>query len=95
MITTHDWKIQKRLFDAGGLGSVVYILPARGGSKLSAERERYLQLLAGGRTVVYVRSNKRARLLGAKQPWFLQDRDMLTPEQYERADKIWNNFWRR
>lgn len=78
-----NWKIHKRLLDAGGLGPVVYILPARGGSKLSMERERCLQLLAEGRMVVYVRPNPRPKSI------FI-DRDILTPERYERAERIWN-----
>lgn len=94
MDISYNWKIHKKLLDAGGLGPVVYILPARGGSKLSAERERYLELLEGGRTVVYGRPDNRKKLVGARQPWILEDRDILTPEAYERAERIWNEYWK-
>ena len=94
MDISYNWKTHKKLLDAGGLGPVVYILPARGGSKPYAEPERYLQLLAGGRTVVYVRPDKRKKFVGARQPWILEDRDILTPEAYERAERIWNEYWK-
>lgn len=93
MILSHDWKIQKKLLDAGGLGPVVYILPARGGSKFSVEREKYLQLLASGRQVVYVLPEKHSNLAGSRKPWLLEDRDILTPERYELADRFWNEYW--
>ena len=55
MLNSHEWKIHKRLLDAGGLGPVVYIIPARGSGKPLTEREQVLELLASGRKVVYVR----------------------------------------
>ena len=74
MTNNVDWKIEKRLLEAGGLGPVVYVVPARGGGKLLTELERINKFLSEGRKVVYGRS----------------DYDMLTPEQYERADRILN-----
>lgn len=88
-----DWKIQKRLLDVGGLGPVVYYIPARGVSRLS-DVYRILELRASGRTVVYVRPQDSKKLLGARQPWVMRDRDVLTPERYERADRIFNEYWR-
>lgn len=73
-MTSISWKIEKRLLEAGGLGTVVYVIPARGGGKLSAEREKVNKFLVEGRKIVYGRP----------------DYDMLTPEQYERADRILN-----
>jgi hypothetical protein len=75
-MTSIFWKIEKKLLEAGGLGPVVYIIPARGSGKLSAERERVEKFLAKGRKVVYGRP----------------DYDMLTPKQYERADRILNHI---
>lgn len=69
-MTSYDWKIHKKLIDAGGLGPVVYVIPARGSGKIDTEREMIAELLASGRTVV------------------IRDRDMLTPERYERAERI-------
>lgn len=89
-----DWKIHKKLVDAGGLGPVVYILPPRANRNLVAEHARYLELLAGGRTVVYVRPSDQKRLQGSRKQWMLRDYDVLTPEAYERAEQIWNEFWK-
>lgn len=76
MVNSYDWKIHKKLLDGGGLGPVVYIIPARGNGKIETERERIAELIASGRTVVYGRV----------------DRDMLTPERYERAERILQEF---
>ena len=93
-IPSNDWKIQKKLLDMGGLGPVVYICKARASCKQALEREDVKELLAGGRTVVYVRPEKHTKLPGSRKPWIVLDRDILTPEQYERADRIWNEFWK-
>lgn len=55
---SYDWKIHKKLLDGGGLGPVVYVIPARGGCKIETEREIIAELLASGRTVVYGRSER-------------------------------------
>lgn len=90
----YDWKTHKRLLEAGGLGPVVYIYLPRTNRNLSLERRRYLELLAGGRTVVYVRPGDYKKLQGSRKPWLLEDRDILTPERYERAERVWNEFWK-
>ena len=81
-MTSLDWKIQKRLLDAGGLGPIIYILPARGNGKLARDRERISELLSSGRTVVYGRP---------KRSIFV-DKDILTPERYEQTDRILNEL---
>lgn len=63
-----DWKIQKKLLDAGGLGPVVYILRPRANNCMSRALMRELELLMSGRTVIYV------------QPRIIRDRDILTPK---------------
>jgi hypothetical protein len=87
-----EWKIHKKLLDSGGLGPVVYVVPARGSGKLSAERERVASLLASGRKVVYVRPGESKRSYGGRQAWSLPDKDILAPERYERAEKLLNEF---
>lgn len=89
-----DWKIQKRLLDAGGLGPVVYILRPRTNSCMSRARMRELELRVRGRTVIYVQPQEPKNLLGSRKPWVVRDRDILTPEGYERAERIWNEFWK-
>lgn len=93
-IPSNDWKIQKKLLEAGGLGPVVYIWKGRASCKRTLEREDVKELLAGGRTVVYGRPERYKKLLGSRKPWILPDRDILTPERYERAERIWNEFWK-
>jgi hypothetical protein len=92
-MTSLDWKIQKRLLDAGGLGPIIYILPARSNGKLARDQERISELLSSGRTVVYGRPEKHENLLGSRKSWSLKDRDILTPERYELADRFWNEYW--
>ena len=93
-MTSLDWKIQKKLLDGGGTGGAVYILAARANNKLSREREMIEKLRAEGRTVVYVRPQDPKKLLGSRKPWPILDRDILTPEQYERADRMWKEYWK-
>jgi NDP-sugar pyrophosphorylase family protein len=89
----YDWKIHKKLLDAGGLGSVVYILPARCNNKLALEQEIVNKLLSEGRTVVYGRPKQR-QLRGTSFAGICVDIDILTPEAYERAERIWNEYWK-
>ena len=89
-----DWTIHKKLLDAGGLGPVVYILIPRTNRNLAAEHARYLELLAAGRTVRYIRPGDPKRLQGSRKQWLLRDRDILSPEAYERAERIWNEVWK-
>lgn len=86
-MTSSDWKIHKKLLDAGGLGSVVYILPARANGKMAAEREMVDELLASGRKVVYVRPEKKP-VRGITLAGVLLDDGILSWERYERADRI-------
>lgn len=86
-----DWKLHKKLLDAGGLGPMVYYIPARGMSRLS-DAYRILELCASGRTVVYGRPGGKRTMMSPGEG--IMDYDMLTPERYERADKILNEFWR-
>ena len=88
-----DWKIAKKLLDAGGLGSVVYIMPARGQCKMWAQLDLYAKLLAEGRTVVYVQPNEPRR--GFTYAGWIIDYDILTPDALERADRIWRAYWER
>jgi hypothetical protein len=87
-----DWKIHKRLLDAGGLGSSVYIMPARGQGKLYAQLELYAKLLAEGRTVIYRLPDKLHR--PACVVGDILDYDILTPAALERADRIWREYWK-
>jgi len=90
-----DWKIHKKLLDAGGIGPIVYIWPARANNKWYMEQKLVEKFLAEGRTVVYGRPQpNRRKLLGTSLYSLIVDRDMLTPEQYERADRIWNEYWK-
>ena len=93
-MNTCDWEIHKKLLDGGGLGPVVYIYLPRTNRNLSLEHQRYLELIAGGREVVYVRPGDYKKLQGSRKQWLILDRDILTPERYERAERIWNEFWK-
>lgn len=87
-----DWKIHKRLLDAGGLGSSVYIMPARGQGKMWAQLELYAKLLSEGRTVFCGRPNEPRR--GFAYAGGIIDYDILTPAALERADRIWREYWK-
>ena len=50
-----DWKIKKRLLDAGLSGDTVYICRGRGSGKLETERQMIERLEAAGRTVIQIR----------------------------------------
>ena len=84
------WKTHKKLLDAGGLGDTVYVIPARGGCKSAAERAVIERLLKEGRTVVYGRPVKPTR--GITFTGAMLDLDILTSEQYERADTFLKEF---
>ena len=83
---TNDWKIHKKLLEAGGKGSVIYYIPARGGGKM----DDISRLLAEDRTVVYVRPRENRTIVF--DSW--NDLDILTPERYERAERILNEYWK-
>lgn len=86
-----DWKIHKKLLDGGGLGPKVYICSARANGKLATQREIESRLRAEGRTVVYVRPDKKP-VRGTTLAGVLIDEDVLTPERWERAEGILNKF---
>lgn len=88
------WKTHKKLLEAAEKGRSIYICSARGQNKTETERRLIEELLTGGRTVVYVRPGDHKKLQGSRKPWLLRDRDILTPERYERAERIWNEFWK-
>lgn len=87
-----DWKIHKRLLDAGGLGSTVCIMPARGQGKMWAQLELYQKLTSEGRTVIYGRPDKNRQ--AAFWTDCIIDYDILTPAALERADRIWREYWK-
>lgn len=90
-MNTIDWKIHKKLLDVGGVGPVVYYIPARGVTRLS-DSYVILNLISGGRTVVYGRPGNRRQAISLADG--IIDYDILTPERYERAERIWNEFWK-
>ena len=86
-MNTIDWKIHKKLLDAGGVGDRVYILQGRGSGKLETERKMIERLEAAGRTVIELRPGdiQKARRMSAPVPDF----DLLTDEKrQERAHWI-------
>lgn len=88
-MNTIDWKIHKKLLDAGGLGPVVYIMPNRFNGCTFRAWKQIIEHEAKGRTVLYARPTKRKRY---SEPFI--DYDILTLEQCERAERIWNEYWR-
>ena len=93
MYSTIDWKIHKKLGEAGGIGPIIYILQARGNGKLHKQRELEDKFLASGRKVVYVQPDKN-RQRGFTLAGAIIDLDILTPERCERAERIWNEYWK-
>lgn len=87
---SNEWKTHKKLLDAGGLGPLVYHIPARGISRLS-DAYRILELISGGRTVVYGRPG------GKRQTIYpgggIIDYDILTTDRLERAERVLNEFY--
>ena len=55
-MNNHDWVIDKKLIEAGGLGKSVYIYPARGGGR-NTSIERIMELIESGMDVKIVRAN--------------------------------------
>lgn len=87
---SNEWVTHKKLLDAGGLGPVVYYIPARGGSRLS-DAYRVLGLVSGGRTVVYERPGGKRQTISRVDG--IIDYDILTPDRLERAERILNEFY--
>lgn len=90
--TSLDWKIVKKLIEAGGLGPRVYI---------RFPRNRFYwreceMLLSQYRQVVLQRSNRNDPPIAMQ--WMPSggvffDHDILSRESYERAERIWNEYW--
>lgn len=94
--TSLDWKIGKKLLDAGGLGGRVYIhLPRHHGrQQLLDDYCKYL--LNQGRQVVVMHSKKPEgyQLQSMAYKYAFIDKDILSPESYARAERIWNEYWK-
>lgn len=94
--TSLDWRISKKLLDSGGLGPRVYIhLPRHMGRQhLLDEYCKYL--LNQGRQVVIMRPQKPEgyQLQGIGLYNAFIDKDILSPESYARAERIWNEYWK-
>lgn len=86
----NEWKTHKKLLDAGGLGPLVYHIPARGISRLS-DAYRILELISGGRTVVYGRPGGKRQTVSRVDG--IIDYDILTPDRLERAERVLNEFY--
>lgn len=89
-----DWKIGKKLIEAGGLGPRVYIWTPRAASR-TVSYEQYLNYLFDRRQVVIMPANKPkgVQLQGIGLYNAIIDKDTLTPESYARAERIWKEYW--
>ena len=94
--TPLDWKIGKKLLDAGGLGPRVYIHLPRHMGRQHLLNEYCKYLLNQGRQVVIMRPQKPEgyQLQGMAYKYAFIDKDILSPESYARAERIWNAWWR-
>jgi hypothetical protein len=88
----HDnWKIHKRLLDAGGLGPVVYHIPPRNGF-LYDDIFTIERLVSTGRTVVYGRPGGKRSIFSPdyRENAFAE----FTWDRYKRAEMIFHEFWK-
>lgn len=86
-MNTIDWKIHKKLLDAGGIGDRVYICQGRGCGKVETRRRMIEELEAKGKTVIQLslKDIQKARTMSTPVPDF----DLLTDEKrQERAHWI-------
>lgn len=90
LTSSNDWRIHKRLVEAGGISERIYIYNARGGCKFIGYQELLVDLLSTGRKVVYVRRDDIMRDNGYRDT--IMDEDILTLERYERADRLINEI---
>lgn len=86
MISSKDWKIHKKLDEA----RTIYYWPARGQGR-SCVRE-ILELMSDGKKVVVIPRKAPKDLVGRRLNCNLLDKDILTLEQYERADNILREY---
>ena len=91
-----DWKISKKLIDAGGLGPRVYITIPRYNGRTYATQKYCEYLLSQGRQVIFTQPNPRGvQLQGRTLRDVIIDKDILPPpESYARAERIWNEYWK-
>lgn len=94
-----DWKIDKRLVEAGGLGKTVYYIPARGSCRIDW---RLLHELAeGGRDVKVVTSRKYEPKLYPADRKTIEDAIfqfelyslMVKPWQDPYYEELWNQLF--
>ena len=93
--TSLDWKIGKKLIEAGGLGSRVYIHLPRNHGRTQLLRMYYEQLLNQGRQVIIMQPNRKpVGLQAVSYADIIVDHDILSPESYARAERIWKEYWK-
>lgn len=87
-MNNYDWKIHKKLEDA----RTVYIVPARANGKTYTAKKEYLRLLKAGKKLVFMSPKTSGDLRGSSYESIIVDRDMLSPAQLERAERILDIF---
>lgn len=94
--TSLDWKIAQKLIEGGGLGPRVYVHLPRNHGRQQLLDEYCKYLLAQGRQVVIMPSKKPEgyQLQGLAYQYLFIDKDILTPESYARAERIWKEYWK-
>lgn len=90
-MTSLEWKIHKKLLDAGGKDSSIYICWGRGSGKSETERRLIEELQAEGRTVVHVRLEDLR--IGRTMPAPVPDLDILEQDRLERAESWVKTFY--
>ena len=94
-----DWKIDKRLVEAGGLGKMVYYIPARGSCRTNWRLLH--ELVEGSRDVRAVTSRKYEPKLYPVDRKTIQDAIfqfelyslMVKPWQDPRYEELWNQLF--
>ena len=90
-----DWKIGKKLIEAGGKGARVYITFPRHHGRTYLLRKYCEQLLSQGRQVIFMQPNPHGvQLNGRTLRDVIIDEDILSPRSYARAERIWNEYWK-
>lgn len=94
--TSLDWKIGKKIIEAGGLGPRVYICFPRHCGRQRLMDDYCTTLLNQGRQVVIMSSKKLEgyQLQGMAYKYAFIDKDSLSLESYARAERIWNEYWK-
>lgn len=90
-----DWKIAQKLIEGGGLGPRVYIWTPRANGR-TVTFEQYMKHIYDRRQVVMMPAKKPegVQLHGATLRSVVIDRDILSPESYARAERIWSEYWK-